>query len=500
MTSVRVRFAPSPTGEPHVGNIRTALFNWLFARRHGGAFIVRIEDTDRARQVPGALESTLEALRWLGLDWDEGPDVGGDFGPYFQSERLDLYREAAERLVGSGRAYRCSCAPERLDAMRRDQQARREPPRYDRRCRERPAGEIDADRANGAPVVVRFAVPYAGETTVHDLIRGEVRFENAVLDDFVMLKSDGFPTYHLANVVDDQAMRITDVLRAEEWLPSTPRHLLLYEALGYPPPRFAHMPMILGPDRGKLSKRHGATSVLAYRDSGYLPEAMLNFLALLGWSLDDHTELMPREQIVANFSIERIGKTGAIFDQEKLQWMNGVYIRALSAGELADRLVPWLERDPSTGSGRGLPPSVRRPLDRSLLARVVPLIHERLKLLGEAAELVDFFFVDELPPYPAEMVLGKGFRDDEAACARALEAALESLGTLDAWTETALEAALRRLAGELGLKAGDLFTPVRVAVSGRTAAPPLFEMMLVLGRERCLRRLEAALARLRAER
>lgn len=493
--TVRVRYAPSPTGEPHVGNIRTAMFNWLFARHHGGQFIVRIEDTDQARLVPGALESILEALRWLGLDWDEGPGAGGPHAPYVQSERLEMYRDAAARLIAAGHAYECTCTPERLDEMRKAQQARKEPPRYDRRCRTRQS-EVAAETAAGASAVVRFAVPLDGERTVHDLIRGDVTFDNAVLDDFVLLKSDGWPTYHLAHVVDDHAMRITHVLRAEEWLPSTTRHILLYEALGYEPPLFAHMPIILGPDRGKLSKRHGATSLLSYRDEGYLPEAMVNFLALLGWSLDDHTEVMPRETIVANFSIERIGKTGAIFDRDKLTWMNGVYIREMAAGELAQRVIPFLERPAGEG---GLPESVARPIDRAYLAQVVPLVHERLKLLAEATELTDFFFADPLPAYDPALLLGKRFRDDAAAAALALAATADLLAALPDWTAEALESAIRATADALGIeKHGDLFTPVRVAVSGRAAAPPLFEMMAVLGRERCLARLAAAQAQLAA--
>ena len=489
--TVRVRYAPSPTGEPHVGNVRTALFNWFFARRHGGQFIVRIEDTDRARLVEGALDAILDALRWLGIDWDEGPEVGGDYGPYVQSERTGLYRAAADRLIASGHGYECTCTPDRLDVMRKAQQARKEPPRYDRLCRYRAKAEVEAEKAGGLPAVVRFAIPETGETTVQDMIRGDVTFENAVLDDFVMLKSDGFPTYHLANVVDDHEMQITHVLRADEWLPSTPRHLLLYEALGYEPPAFAHLPMILGPDRSKLSKRHGATSVLWYAEAGYLPEAMVNFLALLGWSLDDHTEIMAAEQIIANFDIDRIGKTGAIFDHDKLQWMNGMYMRSLAVEDLTARLGPWLERD--------LPAEVARPVDEEYLARITPLIQDRLRLLAEVTELTDFFFVDELAEYPLEMLLGKAFKDSPERAANVLTMAMMELQTLERWSEESLETELRRLAGEAGVKPGDLFTPIRVAVSGRTAAPPLFAMMAVLGQERCLHRLAGALRRLKGD-
>ena len=480
--TVRVRFAPSPTGEPHIGNIRTALFNWLFARHRGGSFIVRIEDTDRNRLVPGALEAILSALRWLGLDWDEGPEVGGPYGPYFQSERLPLYQEAAERLVASGAAYPCYCSPERLKEMREEQERRKEPPRYDRRCRFLTPDEGAAQQADGAPMVIRFAVPLTGESGFNDLIRGPITFDNAVLDDFVMLKSDGFPTYHLANVVDDHAMRITHVMRADEWISSTPRHVLLYEALGHQPPAFAHLPMILGPDRSKLSKRHGATAVAAYEQAGHLPEALVNFLALLGWSLDAETEILSRDDLIAHFDIDRIGHTSAIFNTEKLDWLNGVYIRKLSVGELTDQLLPFLDRD--------LPAAVSRPIDRKYLRRIVPLIQERLKRLGEAADLTAFFFEDGLTYQPVQLRV-KGLSADAARSG--LEQARDRLSNLAEWSHETLESALRQLATDLGVKTGQLFGLLRVAVTGRTIAPPLFETMAVLGPERTLRRISAAL-------
>ncbi|MGA2284712.1 MAG: glutamate--tRNA ligase, partial [Dehalococcoidia bacterium] len=322
--TVRVRFAPSPTGIPHVGNIRTALFNWLFARHEGGGFVLRIEDTDQTRLVSEALDAIVASLRWLGLDWDEGPEVGGPHGPYFQSQRLERYHRAADELIAKDAAYRCYCSPERLEQVRAEQTRRKEPPRYDRRCRFLSDAECAQEEATGIKPVVRFKTPLSGRTEFDDVVRGHVAFENETLDDFVLLKSDGFPTYHLANVVDDHVMEISHVLRADEWLPSTPRHLLLYAALGYAPPVFAHLPMILGPDRAKLSKRHGAVSLLEYKRQGYLPEVMFNFLGLLGWSLDDHTEIISREEFIRHFSLERIVKNPAIFDVEKLTWMNGV--------------------------------------------------------------------------------------------------------------------------------------------------------------------------------
>jgi len=324
--SVRVRFAPSPTGYPHVGNIRTALFAWLFARHYGGSFIVRIEDTDVTRKVKGAVEAILDGLRWLGLDWDEGPEVGGNYGPYFQSQRLDIYRQFAECLVLQDDAYYCYCSPQRLAEMRSEQMKRKQPPGYDRYCRNLSEEERAKKEAEGTTPVVRFKMPLEGQTKFSDIIRGEVVFENNTLDDFVLLKSDGYPTYHLANVIDDHLMEISHVLRAEEWLSSTPRHLLLYQALGFELPQFAHLPMLLGPDRAKLSKRHGAVSIVEYRDQGYLPETMVNFLALLGWSLDDRTEILSRQELIENFSLERVSRTAAIFNHDKLNWMNGVYI------------------------------------------------------------------------------------------------------------------------------------------------------------------------------
>ncbi|RJO62714.1 MAG: glutamate--tRNA ligase [Dehalococcoidia bacterium] len=478
---VRVRYAPSPTGLPHVGNIRTAFFNWLFARHMGGSFIVRIEDTDVARTVPGALEGILEGLRWLGIDWDEGPEVSGKFGPYFQSQRLETYQRLAEGLVEHGYAYYCHCSSERLEKMRAEQTARKQPPGYDRCCR-----DMGLEAAQGA--VIRFKTPLEARTTFHDLIRSEVTFENATLDDFVLLKSDGYPTYHLANVIDDHMMEISHVLRAEEWLSSTPRHLMLYNAFGFTPPLFAHLPIILGSDRSKLSKRHGAVSILEYKEQGYLPEAMANFLALLGWALDDKTELFSKDELIKNFSIERISQTSAIFNKEKLDWMDGVYMRKLSAEEFACRALPFLERE--------LPPEVKRPLDFDYVKRVLPLVQERAKTLGEVAakELTWFFFVDEID-YPAELLIDKKL--DKKATLGMLEVARVKLDELAAFDAGTLESILRPLADEIGVKAGQLFGALRTAVTGLTATPPLFQTMEVLGQKVCLKRIEKAIDKLK---
>jgi glutamyl-tRNA synthetase len=476
-TLVRVRFAPSPTGYPHLGNIRTALFNWLFARHHGGKFILRIEDTDVARKVEDAVEAILDGLQWLGLNWDEGP--------YFQSQRLSLYHEVADKLLSEGRAYLCFCSPERLQVMRKEQAKRKQPPKYDRHCRDLMQQERAQLEATGVTPVIRFRTPLEGETTFHDLIRGSVTFKHDALDDFVLLKSDGYPTYHLASIVDDHLMAISHVLRADEWLSSTPRHILLYQALSWQAPQFAHLPMILGPDRAKLSKRHGATTITDYQNQGYLPNAMVNFLVLLGWSLDDRTELLSQEELVEHFSLERVGKTAAIFNKDKLEWMNGVYLRKLSPEEFVQQAAPFLDRN--------LPKSVKRPLDINYVSQVVSLIQERAKTLAEIPELSSFFFVDELQ-YDTGLLLSGGLEAKSAS--KAIAVTLQQLERIGTWDSATIEGILRPLAAEIGLATGKLFGLVRVSVTGRTAAPPLFQTMAVLGREKCLKRLNTALQEL----
>jgi glutamyl-tRNA synthetase len=485
-TPVRVRFAPSPTGRPQVGNIRTAIFDWLFARHHHGTFILRIEDTDVARIVPGSVEDLMESLKWLDLDWDEGPEVGGDYGPYFQSQRLDLYKAAAEKLVEQGDAYYCYCSPERLDAMRKEQIARKQPTGYDRACRNLTRQQCARYESAGIRPVVRFKVPDEGRTAFTDTIYGDIVFENSNIDDFVMLKSDGYPTYQLANVVDDHAMKISHVIRGEEWISSTPRHLLMYKALGYEPPQYIHTPLILGPHRAKLSKRHGAVSILEYRDQGYLPEAIFNFLVLIGWSLDDRTEIMTRQQLVANFSPERIGKTAAVFNIEKLDWMNGVYIRSLATDDFARRALPFLDK--------GLSEHVARPLDIDYVRKIMPLVQDRAKRLTDLPALTGFFFADELD-YDPSLLIAKPM--DKETTLKALEVSLQRLKEIEVFDEGALEALLRPLAAEMGLKAGQLFSVLRTAVTGETATPPLFQTMVVLGKKRCLKRIDTAWRKLR---
>ena len=491
LDGARVRYAPSPTGAPHIGNIRTALFNWLLARHTGGAFVVRIEDTDQARLVPGALEAILGSLRWLGLNWDEGPEVGGTHGPYVQSERLPIYQQHAEQLVARGHAYHCYCTPEQLEQARREQMARKEPLRYNRACRDLTPDQRRVHEAAGEPYVIRFKVPLSGQTTFHDLFRGEITFDNATLDDFVLLKSDGWPTYQLANIVDDHLMGITHVLRGDEWISSTPKHILEYQAFGWEPPLIGHLALILGKDRTKLSKRHGATDVLTYRQMGYLPDALVNFLALLGWSppeeVADRTEILGRSDLIRLFSLDRIGVTPSIFDTEKLDWMNGYYIRQLSADELAREITPFLQQ------AELVPPEPVPAETRAYIRAIVPLIQERIKRLTEAPDLTDFFFVPRLS-HDAALLVQKGMTPEQTR--QALAIARDRVAALPRFDGAALEGVLRPLADELGLKTGQLFGALRVAVTGRTVAPPLFQTMAVLGRERCVERLGQAIAAL----
>lgn len=487
---VRVRYAPSPTGDFHIGGARTALFNYLFARHHGGRFILRIEDTDRKRYKPEALEWLLSGLRYLALDWDEGPDVGGDYGPYIQSQRLELYRRHCARLLEAGAAYRCFCTPERLEQVSREQQRRGANPGYDRHCRALEPAAAEARAAAGEPHTVRFKAPLTGQITVHDVIRGDITFSNETLQDAVLMKSDGLPTYHLANVVDDHLMEISHILRGDEWVASLPLHIHLYRAFGWEPPVMAHLPLILNPTgKGKISKREERAPdgtilpvfVRRFQELGYLPEAMINFLALLGWSYDDKTEIMSRAELIERFSLERVNASPAVFNYEKLNYFNGYYIRQLPTEDLADRLLPFFL-------------AAGYQAHREKLLAIVPLIRERITKLSDAPAVASFFFVDELPPYPSEDLIPNGA--DAATALAALEHARDALATTD-FRRDRIEAVLRAEAGRLQLKAGQMFQPIRVAVCGRKAAPPLFETLEVLGRETCLKRIGQAIARLR---
>ena len=496
---VRVRFAPSPTGLLHVGGARTALFNWLLAhgqaRREGrdGAFLLRIEDTDRNRYVPGAEQGIVDILGWFGLVWDEGPDAGGPRGPYRQSERTDLYREHAALLLERGHAYRCFCTPERLQRVRDEQTARKQPPGYDRLCRDLTLEQIEAYVTAATPYVVRFRMPLDGETPVYDLLRGEMVFQNVNLEDLVLLKSDGYPTYHLANVVDDHLMEISDILRGEEWIPTAPVHVRLYAAFGWDAPRFAHLPLILAPGGGKLSKRHGSTAMEEFRAQGYLPEALMNYLALLGWRFDGSTEMFSKEDLMAKFTLERVNASPGTFDYNKLRWFNQHYINhVLTLDDLTLRVMPFLAEAGLIAPGSSSP----EHLEFSRVRPVVALLKDRLETLADAPDLMGYFFQPDLEPYdPALLVPKKMSRDDALA---ALDAVAAVLPDTDLENEEATEARFRALADTLGLKPGSLFMPVRVAVTGRTQSPGLFGTLRVIGAERVQSRIAMAIKRLRA--
>lgn len=485
---IRTRYAPSPTGDPHIGNIRSALFSWAYARANGGQFLLRIEDTDRNRLVETSVGAIMESLRWLGIDWDEGPDIGGPHAPYFQSQRLPLYRKAAETLMDRGRAYRCFCTAERLDQLRAAQAAAKRPPGYDGLCRALTREESEA-RARREPYVIRFAMDREGQTVLHDIIRGDVVFENSLQDDFVMLKSDGYPTYHLALIVDDTEMEITHCIRGDEWISSAPKHIQLYEALGWEPPGWAHLPLILGPDHKKLSKRSGDTAVLDYRDKGYLPEAMVNFLALLGWSLDDHTSILGAGELKRHFDLARVVPNPAVFDIERLNHLNGHYIRAMDDGRWEATITEWCARQ--------LPESVKRPIDPDIVKSVAPLLKERVSRLDEIAGMVEFLFGYEAPEYELDALTERVGGDAEVAL-KAVDGALVALDAIpqERWDRDAIEAAIRGMEATLGMKLRKFVPVLYVAEMGRPQGIPLFDSLELLGRERTLQRLRTARARL----
>jgi glutamyl-tRNA synthetase len=481
---VRTRIAPSPTGLPHVGTVRNAVYSWLFARHHGGQFVFRLEDTDRERYDPASEQTLYDTFRWLGLDYDEGPDIGGPYGPYVQSQRLEHYRNAVRQLLETGKAYRCFCTRERVQEIREARQrATIHPQGYDRHCRDLGEEERQRLEESGTPHVVRFATPLDGETSFQDEVRGRITYQNRELDDHVLLKSDGFPTYQLANVVDDRLMEITHVIRSEEWIPSTPRHVLLYQALGWEPPVFAHPGLIMGRDPqsgkiSKLSKRHGAVYAGEYRTLGYLAEALVNFVALLGWAPGGDVEIMSAGEMIRVFSLEGINASPSVFDLEKLSWMNGVYIRGLPEDDLVDRCLPFLR-------GAGLAGAEPPAEEREYLRKILKLEQERLKTLADAPEATAFFFGD-LPVYE-EAAVEKRLRGPHARAI--LGVVHRSLSALDTWEAEPIEAAVRAAGEELGVKFGDVVHPTRVAATGRAVGPGLFETLWALGRDRTLKRL-----------
>ena len=487
---VRVRFAPSPTGSLHIGNLRTALFTWLFARHHNGKFVLRIEDTDQKRFDPTALQTLIEALRWAGLDWDEGPDVGGPYGPYIQSERLEYYQKWVHWLVEQGKAYKCFCTPERLKQVNQEKEKRGEQPGYDRHCRYLTPEQIAECEAQGQSYVIRFKMPLEGETVVHDLIRGDVSFDNSGQQDMVLLKSDGFPTYHLAHVVDDHLMEISHVMRSIEWFSSFPLHVQIWRAFGWNMPNYAHLPILLNPDGSKMSKRKPPKDkygnpipvmVHDYMSAGYLPEAITNFLANIGWNFGDEREFFTMAEAIERFDLTRINPANSTFPVEKLEWLNGEHIRALPVEELARRLCAPLEK-------AGL------KVNSDLVLRITPLVQTRLKTLNDVVDMAGFFFREEFTPAPPAMLIQKNM--DVPRTLDALRRAYEQLSALKDFMHDTQEAAMRALADELGLKPNQLFGALRVAITAQTVSTPLFETMEIIGKDESLRRIQLAVASL----
>jgi glutamyl-tRNA synthetase len=472
---VRVRIAPSPTGDPHVGTAYIGLFNMVFARKHGGRFVLRVEDTDQTRSTRESEEAIYRSLRWVGLQWDEGPDVGGEFGPYRQSERTAIYRTHAEQLVASGHAYRCFATAEELAEMREHARAEKLPRSYDRRYRDLSDDEIRQRLDAGEAHVIRLKMPVDGETVFTDGLRGEVCFDNGQIDDQVLLKSDGFPTYHLANVVDDHLMEITHVIRAEEWISSTPKHVQLYEAFGWQAPVFIHMPLLRNQDKSKISKRKNPVSLQYYEHTGILPEALLNYLGRMGWSIDDETEKFSLEEMVEVFTFERMRLGGPVFDLEKLDWLNGLYLRELSSAQVVDRLKGWL-------------------LSRDYLERLVPLVQQRITRLDQFVPMTTYFFGEEPPPDPESLIPKNQDRKTTYKVVKALTEAIDALRT---WDEAHIETCLKAQVQESGWKLRDVFMTVRLIVTGRKATPGMYETMALLGKARCQARLRAAMKVLR---
>jgi glutamyl-tRNA synthetase len=472
MKPVRVRIAPSPTGDPHVGTAYIALFNYVFARKEGGKFILRIEDTDQTRSRADSEQMIFDALRWVGLSWDEGPDVGGAYGPYRQSERGAIYKQHADMLLESGMAYRCFCTEDRLAKLRVQQQAEKATLGYDRHCRDLDPADGTRRAASGESHVIRLKVPISGPIDFHDRLRGKVSRDAKEIDDQVLMKSDGMPTYHLANVVDDHLMEITHVIRAEEWISSTQKHVLLYEAFGWDKPEFIHMPLLRNTDKSKISKRKHPVSINYYRDVGILPHALLNFLALMGWSFGGDREKFTLAEMVDVFSWDRMSLGGPVFDLDKLKWLNEKYIHELGYEELADALVGWR-------------------LNKAYLTKVLPLVRERIKKLDEVIPMTEYFFSGDLDykPVLANLVVPNVATPDVV---KGVLDYVERFEAREAFTKEILEEVGRQWSETLGWKAGDAFMLLRVAVTGRTTSPPLFATMEVLGKEITRRRLRRA--------
>ncbi len=478
-TRVRVRFAPSPTGYLHVGGLRTALYNFLFAKRNNGVFVLRIEDTDQSRKVEGAVENLIRTLDWAGIHFDEGPGRDANYGPYVQSQRLTIYRDHAHQLIRKGNAYYCFCTPERLEELRKQQAVEGKGQAYDRHCRALDPAESEKRAASGERHVVRMKIPESGELTMRDVIRGEVTFKYDVLDDQVLIKSDGFPTYHLAVVVDDHLMEISHVIRGEEWLPSAPKHVLLYRYFGWELPVFAHLPLLLNPDKSKLSKRQGDVAVEDYRAKGYLKEAIINFVAFLGWNPGDDREIFSMEQLINEFDLERVGKAGAVFNVDKLNWLNQQHIMLKPVEELAALVRPDLEASGITG------------IDESRLRAAVALMRERIPFVIGFAESARYLFV--APDTYDEAGVKKNW---DAETGPRMLALAERLSAMNAFETAEIEGAVKALAEELQIKASKLIHPTRLAISGRTGGPGLYELMAFLGKPEVVSRIRNAVERI----
>ncbi|AEE91821.1 MAG: glutamate--tRNA ligase [Tepidanaerobacter acetatoxydans] len=479
--NVRVRFAPSPTGSLHIGGARTALFNLLFARHNNGTFVLRIEDTDTERSTEESTQQILRSLKWLGLDWDEGPEKGGNFGPYFQSQRLELYKKEVDRLLAEGKAYYCYCSPEELSERREAALKAGKPPKYDGRCRNLTPEQRKKFEDEGRPYTIRLKMPEEGQTVVEDLIRGTVVFDNSVLDDLIIVKSNGIPTYNFACVVDDNAMKMTHIIRAEEHLSNTPKQIQTYLALGYEIPKFAHVPMILAPDRSKLSKRHGATSVEEFRDQGYLAESIINYLTLLGWSPEGTEEIFDMDKAIREFTLERVNKTAAIYDVKKLTWINGHYMRELDLEYITEQTIPFMIK-------KGIVTEEEARDNFDYIKKVVEISRDRAKTLDELADTIAFFFKD-VTEYE-EKGVKKHFSKENAA--KLLTLGAEALEKLEDFTHDKTEETFRNITADMGLKAAEIIHPTRLAITGRTVGPGLFDIIVLLGREKTVERMRKA--------
>ena len=481
MTDTRVRFAPSPTGQIHIGNIRTALFNYLFARKNDGQFIMRIEDTDQKRSTSEFEEIIHREMDWLGLDWDEGPQSGGEFGPYRQSDRLDIYEEYVAELLDKDLAYRCYCTPEELEEMREEQIANDEAPRYDGRCRDLTAEEREELEAEGREPVIRFKSPLEEEEIlINDLVHGEVSFSSDVIDDFVIVKSDGMPTYNFAVVIDDHLMEISEVIRGEDHLSNTPKQKLLYQAFGWESPNFAHLPMILGSDRSKLSKRSGEAYVYVseYRKKGYLPEAVVNFLSLLGWSPQDDEEIFTKEEIIDRFSMERVNKSAAVFDVEKLDWMNGLYIRNKDLETIVDLALPYLEEEYEL-----------EDKSREWIELLVATVRESLDYVAQINDEAAVFFSDL--EYEDEEEAQDTFAEEDVDLV--LETLRDRSKELESWEQQDIRVMMNQIISDLPVSGRLFFHPVRIALTGEESGPALYDVAALLGREETIKRVEKAL-------